>query len=136
MDTPGTMLKFREKILAPYISELGDLKEEKVKNQKKLRLVGNLKNNGGEKDQTIYKIHEKIFKNKIARNESKISDLYKEIVKIKDPKCESVTGTVTSNKLYPETSLSLGIGSRKITETKEMVRYCVKNTNISTGLLE
>lgn len=134
--TPEIIAKFKTQILSPYTRAIDDNKNYKTKILKKIEHVENMQKQPGEKEPAIYNKLVCLFKLKLEQYEHKISRLYKEIVKIKDPKFTLITGDITADRFYPNTFLAMGISKRKINDLKEKVRYYVKDSNIFTELLD
>jgi len=134
--TPGVLAKYRDKILAPFISRINYFKKERESILKKLKQVEKMKVQPGEREASVYVILNNLLKTELSGNERKTSDIHKDIVRIKDPKFGMVTGHITADRFYSETTLALGVGARKITGFKERVRYSVKNSYIFSELLD
>jgi len=134
--TPGVMAKYRNKILAPYVSRIDYFKKERESILRKLKQVEKMKVQPGKMEASVYVILKKLLKTELSGNERKTSDIYKDIVRIKDPKFGMVTGNIAADRFYSETTLALGVAARKITGLKERVRYCVKNSYMYSELLD
>lgn len=103
---------------------------------KKLELVEKLQQSPEEKEPAAYNKLSELFKTELNLVEERITALYREIVKIKDPKFELVTGDITSALFYPNTTLFLGRSNREIMELKKNVRYYKKGPNVFSELLD
>lgn len=135
--TPEMLSKYGNKIIAPCISRIDNLKAKRDIILKKLQQIENWKNQSREMEATDYIILKNLLKRELSRNDRKTSDVGKDnFVNIKSYKPLIINGYITADRFYPETNLALGLGKRKVIELKERIRYCGKDSYMYSELLD
>ncbi len=128
--TPKLIKQEREHLLDNLIIRIGLINKNKELMVLKLKTLKELMDKTlGSKFGGYNKIIE-LIKLEIEKCEGKISDLYKEIVKVKDPSHISTSGEVIADVYYPGTVISLGNSSRNINVPKHNTRFYIKESNV------
>ncbi|MBF0275425.1 MAG: DUF342 domain-containing protein, partial [Nitrospinae bacterium] len=130
--TPKIMSENREQILAPYRSRLHDIKKESGRISRRISQIETVKKEAQEREKKVYSTIEEKLQGDIEECEKKETAIFKNIVRIKDPKYQMALGDISANKFYPQTTLYMGHCERHISDIKEKMRYHLKESNIYT----
>lgn len=134
--TPEIMNMYENRILAPYVHRMNRLKKESECIQRKLKQVKKMRSQPVEMEPAVFVVLRNLLETELSENERKISDVRKEIARIKDPKFGMETVNITADRFYSETILALGGSERGITGLKERVRFRVKGSYLYSELLD
>ncbi|MEE8429901.1 MAG: FapA family protein, partial [Candidatus Desulfatibia sp.] len=128
--TPKLIKQVREHLLDNLIIRIGSIDKKKEQMVLKLKtLKEKMDKTLGSKFGGYNKVIE-LTELEIEKCEGKVADLYKEIVKVKDPSHIATSGEVIADVYHPGTVISIGNSSRNINAPKHKIRFYTKESNV------